>query len=263
MIGDIYTSPWGRWFVLHPGVLQSLERSSAYVLGELGSAFTPTGERHEDHRDEACDAVVPVLPARSREAPHDADEVADLPVVVPRGVPAASTWLDDLPPIPAPAPLTLGAQRPGSVRSDELQWLPCMTFLAFDEGEVRYLGAHCHFIAPLDGYPLRCEECLAARAAKAPVRRVVREPTWPRGPVAIVMGVPLTLSELLADVAGRVGLRPMETPAPQVEPYPYKINNAAEWREEFTERAAIFEYLGGHPRPVAETMARELIGACP
>ena len=123
------------------------------------------------------------------------------------------------------------------------------------------MGGHAHYLAPLDDYPLRCEECLAARAAKVPVRRaVVREPSWPRGPVFIVGGVHLTLSELMAETAARVGLRPME---PQVELYPYRINNAAEWREEFTERAAIFEYLGGHPRPVAEQMARELIGACP
>lgn len=37
----------------------------------------------------------------------------------------------------------------------------------------------------------------------------------------------------------------------------------ADWREFYTERAAIFEYLGGIPRPLAEAKARDLAGREP
>lgn len=37
----------------------------------------------------------------------------------------------------------------------------------------------------------------------------------------------------------------------------------SDWREFFTERAAIFEHLGGDPRPVAEMKARQLAGPEP
>jgi len=43
-------------------------------------------------------------------------------------------------------------------------------------------------------------------------------------------------------------------------PYPWKPRSIGEWREELGERAAIFEYLGGYARNIAEDMARDLVG---
>lgn len=43
----------------------------------------------------------------------------------------------------------------------------------------------------------------------------------------------------------------------------FKPRDLEDWREFVAERAAIFEYVGGRPRPVAEAMARQLAGPPP
>lgn len=43
----------------------------------------------------------------------------------------------------------------------------------------------------------------------------------------------------------------------------FRPRDYAEWAEYVTERAAIFEYLGGRPRQVAEALARQLAGPAP
>lgn len=48
-----------------------------------------------------------------------------------------------------------------------------------------------------------------------------------------------------------------------VLPPAFRPKNVADWREFFTERAAIFEYEGGLPRDVAERKASALAGEMP
>jgi hypothetical protein len=129
------------------------------------------------------------------------------------------------PPRTVPAPLlALGAMRPGgsywSVPSEETSyWRPCFSPAA--EG-----GSHCWFIASNLELSLWCPTCRPARiriSDAAPLTTVPVTP-WGAAPAA------------WAD-----------------EP------DAAAWREDYEERAAILQYLGNLPRRAAEAEAYRLI----
>lgn len=171
--------------------------------------------------------------------------------------------------------------------------------MTIDEGGHRYYGAHAWFMALPDHVGWYCPDCrpggvatpnssAAQGAMSFDVPHVRASGLYhPVGPVAIVGGKHVTLSELLGYDVGTSVAHTSEVPAegqggePDTAsteyrnpvdvggsgptagsiPYPWIPRHKGEWLEEVTERAAIFEYMGGFERAIADKMARDLVGA--
>lgn len=163
----------------------------------------------------------------------------------------------NLPPLKERAQeLTLGGLRPGSIvcivpGDQQRWWKPC---LRRSEGST---DTHAWYLAPTSDGSIHCWDCrrsiprvvMGPRASIEAIRKALE-----RGDFAQVEKLVRALSWTSA-------------PSVTVEVAPpttaFQPRDRADWEEFFCERAAIFEYLGGHHRSVAEAKARELAGPAP
>jgi hypothetical protein len=144
--------------------------------------------------------------------------------------------------------MTLGGFRPGSAyhvlpAKAQLWWKPCVT-RSYDG-----LDTHAWYLSPTSDGSLRCHVCRfgAPRVLVGPKDWIadVRD--------ALELGDMVRVRELLAS-----------GPTPAIaEPPRFKPRDAVDWKEFYSERAAVFEFLGGHDRAAAELLARELAGDPP
>lgn len=189
--------------------------------------------------------------------------------------------------------LTLGGFRPGSNYAilpcrEQTWWKPCLR-RAEDSTDT-----HAWFLAPTTGGSLLCHACRARapRVVIGPVDWIAEigralEAGDMRTVYRLVDGRATTLdddgergsgqpasheTQQGADTPGQresvaagnvadphrapVGHR---STGPSLSPFRDRVD----WLEFFTERAAIFEYLGGHDRQAAERFAHELAGEAP
>lgn len=146
--------------------------------------------------------------------------------------------------------LTLGGMSPASGLSlipskKQMWWKPCLRRGENGDTHVWYLSSTS------DG-SLLCHECRigAPRVVVGPKAWIadIRE--------AIELDDLQRIGELL-----RAGPDVVERAAEP--PPPFKPRDRVDWMEFFSERAAMFEFLGGHDRAAAEALARELAGAAP
>lgn len=153
--------------------------------------------------------------------------------------------------------LTLGGLRPGSVigivpGDGQMRWRPC---LHRSEGSA---DAHAWFLSATSDGSLHCWDCRlrVPRAVMGPHSEIAKIR------VALEAGDRTMVDELVRALSW--------TSAPSIDPAPFPVpvsrftpRDHADWDEFFGERAAIFEYLGGFTRDVAEAMAHALAGPPP
>ena len=140
--------------------------------------------------------------------------------------------------------LTLGGLRPGSAycilpHDPQLWWKPCFT--RGDGGDT-----HCWYLSLTSDGSVYCHTCRIGkpRVYVGPVERVAAIKA------AIAAGDLIGANDL---AFGNVPLPPAGTDRPV-------FRDREDWLEFWTERAAIFEYLGGMTRDEAERAATRLAG---
>lgn len=297
-LGELYSAPWGRYVVHREGppvVLRSLERAAACIIdpcprdyeraGVVGSDPVPvqteplngcqTGAARSERRSE-------VRAVEQSSANGPAEEERHQP---PPGLPAAASP-------------HAGPWRPGvnALRARGLpSWSPCLTRERDDAGAPL---AHEHAWFLDDGGSLYCWECRRAK----PITVIGPAPWIAEVRAAVAAGDIVLAHELVrlgpcsaprasgpspsAIVDGAVDdngcdahrdLKPENVviaPAPSeirpaspalvIAPAPrFRPRDLADWREFFTERAAIAEYVGGMLRDDAEALAADLAGPQP
>ncbi len=149
---------------------------------------------------------------------------------------------------------TLGGLRPGcptvlDPAAPTLVWMPCFR-RALDDAGGRTTMPHCWFLAPSNHPSFHCPACYARMPH---VVIVPRGHNLSRGELLKLAGFEVPDTPEWMSAKEDVGS--FEAPAPT-----RVFATRAEWLEEFTERAAIFEYLGGLPREMADMMARAEVG---
>jgi hypothetical protein len=142
--------------------------------------------------------------------------------------------------------LTLGGFRPGLPywgipHLKQSWWKPCLT-----RGEGG--DTHCWYLSPCSDGSLYCHACRVGRP---------RVYVGPRERVAEIKAA-LEAGDLARAQSLAWGNAPI-TPAVPTTAKP-RWRDRADWQEWWTERAAIFEFLGGMSRAEAERAATELVG---
>jgi hypothetical protein len=144
--------------------------------------------------------------------------------------------------------LTLGGFRPGSTYHvlpgrHQLWWKPCLRRV--DDGT----DTHAWYLSPTSDGSVLCHQCRFG------------SPRVLIGPKAWIADI--RDAQELGDMATVRALIAAGPPAAIAEPPKFKARDLVEWKEFYSERAAVFEFLGGLERATAEALARELAGEQP
>jgi hypothetical protein len=154
---------------------------------------------------------------------------------------------------PSPARLTLGAVPPGGLYcsiGETPYWLPCLTRSEVEPGE-----PHVYFITKGVEATVFCPSCRPARVARATIdtghsRVETAAGATPAPRRASADTSSLAPAHLSPSQAPWGDARPVWECLAQTDP-----RRAARVREDYEERAAIMEYVGGMPRAQAEWAA--------
>lgn len=144
--------------------------------------------------------------------------------------------------------LTLGGFRPGSAYGilpgrKQLWWKPCLT--RADGG-----NTHCWFLDATNEGTMYCHVCRVGRP---------RVYIGPRERVAEIKAA-LEAGDIARAQALAFGNAPLADPPPAAT---RRYLDRNDWLEWWTERAAVFEFLGGMSRAEAERAATDLAGTYP